>query len=239
MKVNVLGLKIDNVHMGEALDKVYSYIDSKDSHCVYTPNAEMAMVAVKDPKYMTVLNSADLIIPDGAGVVLGAKTLGTPLKEKVAGIELVLSLLSSKKNLSVFLYGGAPGIAEKAAENITKKYSSINICGSIHGYHDQSLESTHIDQINAANPDLILVGLSFPKQEQWANKNLSLIKNGTIICCGGTLNFLAGAVKRSPEIMIKLNLEWLDRLFKQPKRLGRMMRIPLFLFLCLKKRITH
>ena len=239
MKINVLGLNVDNVTMHETLDKVHSFIASKDHHSVYTPNAEMAMVAVKDSVYMDILNSSDLLIPDGAGVVLGAKILGTPLKEKVAGIELVLNLLDSKKELSIFLYGGAPGIAEKAAENISIKYSSVKICGTIHGYHNRSLESGHIDEINAASPDLILVGLSFPEQENWVHRNLQNIKHGTVICCGGTLNFLAGDVKRSPEFMIRLNLEWLDRLIRQPKRIGRMMRIPLFLLLCIKKRLTR
>lgn len=238
MKVDVLGLKVDNVVMKEAIDKVHSFVASEGSYSVFTPNAEMAMAAVKDPVYMDVLNSSDLLIPDGAGVVLGAKFLGTPLKSKVAGIELVLNLLSSKKELSVFLYGGAPGVAQKAAENISKKYSSVKICGTIHGYHDKFHEQDHINHINTAKPDIILIGLSFPEQEKWVNRNLPNIKNGTAICCGGTLNFLAGTVKRSPKFMIKMNLEWLDRLIRQPKRIGRMLRIPVFLFLCIKKRIA-
>ena len=86
---------------------------------------------------------------------------------------------------------------------------------------------------------MILVGLSFPEQENWVHRNLPNIKRGTVICCGGTLNFLAGDVKRSPKFMIRLNLEWLDRLIRQPKRIGRMMRIPLFLLLCIKKRLTR
>jgi len=237
MKVDVLGLMVDDVLMSEALEKVLSFVESGSSHTVYTPNAEMAMAAINDPDYMGVLNSSNLLVPDGAGVVLGTKILGTPVREKVAGIELVLNLLSSGKELSVFLYGGAPGVAEKASENITKKYPSIKICGAIHGYHDPSLEAEHIMAINKAAPDLILVGLSFPQQEQWAHRNRPNLKQGTLICCGGTLNFLAGIVKRSPSFMIKLNLEWLDRLIRQPKRLGRMLRIPLFLSLCIKKRL--
>lgn len=238
MKIDVLGLKIDNVTMGEAVEKVLSFFGSGKSHSVYTPNAEMAMAAVKDSAYKDILNSADLIIPDGAGVVLGAKLIGTPLKEKVAGIELVLNLLKSGKSFSVFLYGGEPGIGEKAAENIIINYPSVKVCGTIHGYHDSSMERENISIIKAAAPDLILVGLSFPGQEKWIHRIIPELPGTTAIGCGGTINYLAGAVKRSPKFMIKMNLEWLDRLIKQPRRLGRMMKIPVLLLLCLKKRFA-
>lgn len=238
MKVDVLGLKIDNITMTEAVEKVLSFFGLGKSFSVYTPNAEMAMAAVKDSEYLEILNSADLVIPDGAGVVLGAKLIGTPLKEKVAGIELVLNLLKSGKNFSVFLYGGEPGIGEKAAENIKINYPSVKVCGTIHGYHNPSMEAENISVIKAAAPDLILVGLSFPGQEKWIHRIIPELPGSTAIGCGGTINFLAGAVKRSPQFMIKMNLEWLDRLIKQPRRIGRMMKIPVFLLLCIKKRFS-
>jgi N-acetylglucosaminyldiphosphoundecaprenol N-acetyl-beta-D-mannosaminyltransferase len=239
VKVDVLGLKIDNITMDETVKKVLSLIKSGGRHSVYTPNAEMSMAAVKDPSYSSVLNSADLLIPDGAGVVLGARLLGAPIKEKVAGIELVLNLLSSGEKFSVFLYGGKPGIGEAAAEKIKTKYPNVTVCGTIHGYHKETEKERHINTINEAAPDLILTGLGFPAQEKWIHELLPKLKKGTAIGCGGTLDYLAGVVKRSPRIMIKLNLEWLDRLIRQPKRLGRMMKIPVFLFLCIKTRIKN
>ncbi|MCK5758371.1 MAG: WecB/TagA/CpsF family glycosyltransferase, partial [Clostridiales bacterium] len=225
------------ITMDEATKKVLGFMQSKKSHSIFTPNAEMAMAAVGDSNYMAVLNSADLLIPDGSGVVLGAKFLGTPLREKVAGIELVLSLLSSGQELSVFIYGGKPGIAEKAAENINGKFPSIDICGIIHGYHDASFEDSHIEIIKNASPDLLFVALGFPRQEEWIHRNIDRIRHCSAIGCGGTIDYLAGVVKRTPKFMIKLNLEWLDRLIRQPKRLGRMLRIPVFLFRCLKERL--
>lgn len=237
MKVDVLGLKFDSISMNEAVAEVLSYYGSESAHSVFTPNSEMTMAAVRDREYLDILNTADLLIPDGAGVVLGSRILKNPISEKVAGIELVLNLLSSKKEFSVFLYGGKPGVAQKAAENIENKYPWITVCGVIHGYHDASKKEEHIKEIKAAGPDLILVGLSFPAQEKWIHGILPSLSGGTAIGCGGTIDFLAGVVKRSPKFMIKLNLEWLDRLIRQPKRLGRMMQIPVFLFLCIKKRI--
>ena len=237
MKVDVLGAEIDNIDMNGAVARVLSFTEKRSCCYVFTPNAEMVMTAVRNQSFMKTLNSSDLLIPDGAGVVLGAKILGTPVKEKVAGIELVLALLSSGKKLSVFLYGGAPGIAEKAASQIREKYSNITVCGTVHGYHDASLEPGHIEQINIVSPDILLVALGVPGQENWIVRNHSKLKVGAAIGCGGTLDFLAGVVKRTPEYLIKLNLEWLDRLIRQPKRLGRMMRIPVFLLLCLKKRL--
>jgi len=239
VKVNILGLKIDDVTMGEAVGKVLSFTKERGCSMVFTPNAEMAMAAVKNSSLMNVLNGSDMTVPDGAGVVLGAKLLKTPVREKVAGVDLIKSVLSSGETLSVFLYGSAPGIAEKAAEEIEKTYPSVTVCGTEHGYHDLSFSKTLIQKINSQQPDILLVALGVPAQELWISENKKNLVTGVAIGCGGTLDVLSGNVKRAPGWMIKINLEWFYRLIKQPKRLTRMMRIPLFLLLCIKRRLFN
>ena len=237
MKINVLGLNVDNVTMDEAVEIVILWARERRSKTVFTPNAEIVMASIKDASFRDILNSSDLTIPDGAGVVLGSKLLKTPLTEKVAGIDLITTIFKQNKPLSVFLFGGAPGVAEKAAENIHLKFPSINICGKIHGYHDPSYNETIINEINTASPDLLLVALGPPLQETWIYNNRNRLQTGILIGCGGTLDVFSGNIKRAPDWMIKLNLEWLHRLIKQPKRIGRMLRIPVFLSLCIKKRL--
>ncbi len=238
MKSDVLGVKIDNVDMKNAVSRVLAYTKDKGCRMVFTPNAEMVMAAAKNPSLMDVLNSSDMTVPDGAGVVLGARLLRMPVKEKVAGIDLIKSVFSTGEKLSVFLYGSAPGVAEKASENITKTYTNITVCGTEHGYRETNYSTDLVKKINSLEPDIILVALGVPAQEMWISKNSKNLLAGVAIGCGGTLDVLSGNVKRAPDWMIKLSLEWLYRLVKQPKRFGRMMQIPLFLLLCLKKRIT-
>ncbi len=237
MKIDVLGLSIDNMTMDEAVALVVLWTRERRAKTIFTPNAEIVMASIKDASFRDILNSSDLTIPDGAGVVLGSKLLKTPLTEKVAGIDLITTIFKQDKPLSVFLFGGAPGIAEKAAKNINFKFPSVNICGTIHGYHDSSYNETIIIEINNASPDLLLVALGPPLQENWIYNNRNRLQTGMLIGCGGALDVFSGNIKRAPAWMIKLNLEWLHRLIKQPKRIGRMMRIPVFLLLCIKKRL--
>lgn len=239
MKADILGLKVDNITMAGAVEKVLGFFHGEGCKMIVTPNAEMAMAAVKDRSLMEILNSSDLVIPDGAGVVLGARLLKRPVQEKVAGVDLVKNLLASGKEFSVFLYGSAPGVAEKAAQNITSAYPSVSICGTEHGYHDASENSAVLGRINEAEPDFLLVALGVPAQEKWISENQSSLRAKAAIGCGGTIDILSGNIKRAPVWMIKLNLEWLHRLILQPKRFVRMLRIPVFLFKCLVRRFKN
>jgi len=237
VKIDVLGLRVDNVTMDEAVKAVVLWTKERRSKTIFTPNAEIVMASIKNTSFRDILNSSDLTIPDGAGVVLGSKLLKTPITEKVAGIDLITTVFKRDNPLSVFLFGGSPGVAEKASKNIHLEFPSVNICGTIHGYHDPSYHETIITEINNASPDLLLVALGPPLQENWIYNNRNRLQTGMLIGCGGALDVFSGNIKRAPAWMIKLNLEWLHRLIKQPKRIGRMMRIPVFLLLCIKKRL--
>ena len=237
MKTNVLGVQYDNVTMEEALQIGRQLLQGeKAAYCV-TPNAEMAYEALHDQDFCALLNGADLVLPDGAGVVLGAKILKTPLKQKVAGIEFAQNLLPilAETGAKLYLLGSKPGVAVLAAEKMLQKHPTLQICGMQDGYFKD--EEAVIAKINESEADVLYVCLGAPKQEKFMQRHQADLKVKLMIGLGGTLDGIAGTVKRAPKWMIKLQLEWLYRLIKQPKRLGRMMRLPKFIFAALKKRM--
>ncbi len=236
-KADVLGVMVDNITMAQAIENLLEIKENKKSFSVFTPNAEMVMEARNDSEFMAILNRASLVIPDGAGVVIGGRILGEKITEKVAGVDLVKNLLSSGHALSLYIFGGKPGIAEKAALNISHEYKNISVCGTDHGYHTVEENDSVIGKIVKANPDLLLVGLGVPRQEKWIDSNINNFNSTICIGCGGTIDVFSGEVKRAPEVFIRLNLEWFYRLIKQPSRITRMLRIPVFLVLCISKRI--
>ena len=237
VKTNVLGVLYDNVTMQEALEQGRSLLEgSAAAYCV-TPNAEMAYEALHDEDFREVLNAASLVLPDGAGVVLGAKILKTPLKQKVAGIEFAQNLLPilEETGKRLFLLGSKPGIAELAAEKMLKKHPKLCVCGTMDGYFKD--ETDAVRRVNEANADVLYVCLGAPKQEYFMHSHARELHVKLMIGLGGTLDGIAGTVKRAPKWMIRLQLEWLYRLIKEPRRIGRMMRLPKFIFAAIKMRM--
>lgn len=237
MKTDVLGVQYDNVTMAEALERGRAILCGTETCYCVTPNAEMAYDALHDAEFRGVLNSASLVLPDGAGVILGAKILKTPLKEKVAGIEFAQNMLAVYEELGsrLFLLGSKPGVAELAAEKMRQAHPKLCICGVHDGYFQDETEV--IEQINAAHTDALYVCLGAPKQEYFMYRNREKLNVRLMAGLGGTLDGIAGTVKRAPKWMIRLQLEWLYRLIKEPRRIGRMMRLPKFVFAAIKKRM--
>ena len=238
MRIDVMGVPFENVTMTEAVDAAVRILDTgRTAYCV-TPNSEIVYEAIFNAELREVLCGADLVLPDGAGVVLGAKILGTPLKQKVAGIEFIENLMQQLENTdrSFFLLGSKPGVADQAAEKLLKKYPELTIAGTADGYFQDDAEA--IAKVNAVKPDVLMVCLGAPKQEffMWNHKNE--LDVGLMVGLGGSLDGFAGNVKRAPRWMIRCNLEWLYRLIKEPRRIGRMMRLPKFIILVVRRRIT-
>lgn len=241
-KINVRGVIFDNVTLSEASEKAFAAFENKSSapFIIFTPNSEIVQACVEEPALFDIINSASMIIPDGAGVVLASKILKTPLKEKVAGSDLSFILLEKLNQTGgrLFLLGAKPEIVEKAAANLKEKYKNLIVCGYNHGFFDLGgAESNQvIEKINASSPDALFVCFGAPKAEKWIHANKDKLNAKLIIGLGGMIDNYAGVVKRAPRIMIKMNLEWLYRLIKQPSRFGRMKKIPVFLFGCIKQR---
>lgn len=237
--VNIFGVNINNITFNEASDIVKSFLKEDRLHTVITPNTEIVMAAKDHENIRNIVNSADLVIPDGIGLIYGSKIRKKPLKERVTGFDLSMELLkiAEEDGYSLYLLGGKPGISEKAAKNIKIKFPALNIKGYHHGYfkgthlgmpgHEE--EKKVIEEINKLKPDVIFLGLGFPKQELWIEENKDKINSRIIIGNGGVMDILSGNSKRAPKIFIKLNLEWLYRLLSEPSRIKRQMAIPKFI----------
>lgn len=230
-KISVLGVKFDNVNMAEAVDRCKNFIKGDKGNLVVTPNPEIVMRAKDDEEFKKIINEAALVIPDGIGIIKAGNILETPLKERVAGYDLICNLLEEGKDgsISFYFWGSKPGYADEAKQKMEEKYPNIKILGSHTGYFKDEEEASIIEEIRNLKPDVLLVGTGAPKQEKIINKykNEGFFKIG--IGCGGSIDVLAGRVKRAPKIFIKLHLEWFYRLLKEPKRWRRMLVLPKFI----------
>ena len=237
MKIDIMGIPFDSVTMEEALDRAMELIDRPAAAICVTPNAEIVYEAMEDPALMNMLGEADLVLPDGAGVVLSGKILGTPLKQKVAGIEFASGLMErlAGTDKTFYFLGSKPGVAETAAEKLREKYPGLKVCGVHDGYFQE--DGPVVAEISEKRPDVLFVCLGAPKQELFMFRHRQALSVGLMVGLGGSLDGFAGNVRRAPRWMIRLNLEWLYRLVKEPWRLGRMLRIPKVLFRVLVRRV--
>ena len=229
MRVDVLGVAFDNVTMDEAVGRAMALLEQDGPHLVATPNPEIVQRANQDSEYAEILKKADLVIPDGIGVIYAAKILGRPLKERVPGVDLASALMVCMAGTGkrLFLLGAQPGVAEKAAVNLKAKYPGLVVCGTHDGYFQE--DGPVIEAIREAHADVVFVCLGFPRQEKWIAANGEAAGARLYIGLGGALDVFAGKVERAPETFQKLGLEWLYRLMKEPSRIGRMAKLPLFL----------
>lgn len=227
---DILGVKVASLTMSEAVAVVESFIDKRAGALIATANAEMIMNASRDEELHRILNSAELVVPDGAGTVWAARMLGYDMPERVAGYDLVQELLSRapKNDHRVFFFGSSPGIADRAKRRAEALYPRLKIVGTRNGYFKETDEASIIREINEAEPDLLIVALGVPKQEKWIEKHRNELRVPVSIGVGGTLDVMAGEVKRAPVWMQKAKLEWLFRALLQPSRIGRLAALPKF-----------
>ncbi len=227
--VNILGVDVDRCGMEEAFSRALTFLEGEKPRSIYTPNPEIIMQAHRNPEVMRVLNRADMVVADGIGVVYASKILKKPVRERVAGCDLSLKILEycAKSGLPVYIYGGKPGVAQKAAENLEKRFSGLLVAGVTHGYVNDT-ESV-LDDINKSGAKLVLVCLGAPRQEVWIDENKGKTNARLFIGAGGSVDIFAGTVRRAPDVFIKLNLEWFYRLLSQPSRFVRMLDLPVFM----------
>ena len=229
-RVNILGVDVDAVTMAEAVDVVRRAMDTRAGVMVATANAEMLMRATHDEELRRILNASALVVPDGAGTVWAARHLGHAMPERVAGYDLAQELLrcAPAEGRRVYFFGSAPGVAEKAKAKAEQLYPGIEIVGVRNGFFSPADNAAIVAEIRAACPDLLLVALGVPKQEKWIAAHLAELDVPVAIGVGGTLDVMAGVMKRAPHWMQKAKLEWLFRGLMQPKRAGRLLALPKF-----------
>ena len=242
MRVNILGVGIDTLNRKETLEKALSYIKADERKCrlIATPNPEVIMRARADKEFAKVLERADLVIPDGVGVVWASK-LGTErIRETVTGCDLCFQIFESMKDMDgkkAYLLGAAPDVAALAKAKMEEKFKGLDICGVRNGYFSADEEESIVAEINRLRPDVLLVGLGSPRQEKWIDKYKENLDVNLAIGCGGTIDVMAGTVKRAPKMFQRLGLEWFYRLISQPSRFFRMLVLPKFVLVVVWERV--
>lgn len=229
MKETVLGIKVNTENYDELIEEIFGRIERKEKSLIVAINPEKIIKAKEDPALKKLLNEAEIQIPDGIGVILASKIQKGQITSRVTGVDMMMRLCAeaAKRGKAVFLYGGKPGVADKASEKLKELYPEINIAGTQHGYEKDN--DKIIAKINEAKPDILFVAMGSPKQENWINANRDNLYPTIYQGVGGSFDVLAGNVKRAPEAFQKVGLEWFYRLMKEPKRIKRQMALPLFL----------
>lgn len=239
MRTDVLGVAFDNITLDEAADRAMSMLEEDRAHLVVTPNPEIVQEARQNPAFAQVLAGADLVIPDGIGVVYAAKILGRPLKGRVPGIEFAAALMErmAKTGKRLFLLGAKPGVADMASVNLQAAYPGLVVCGTHDGYFQE--DAPVVEAIRKAQADVVFVCLGYPKQELWIARNGQDTGARLLAGLGGSLDVFAGQVERAPEAWQRMGMEWLYRVIRQPSRLRRVAKLPLFLVSAAGARIRH
>lgn len=229
MREEVLGAKIDDYSMEEILAKIKDWLSKNTKHYVVTPNPEIIVKSYEDSRYKSILNDADLSIPDGIGLKLSGK-----VKNTVTGIDLMEKLTSLSKDwgFTIGLLGGEPGVAEKAADCLRMKYPGAKVVyADWGGIIDDNGEWTEGNRKALVKVDILFVSFGPPKQEKWIAKNLNELPIKIAVAVGGAMDYIAGVIPRAPNWMRVLGFEWLFRLITQPWRIKRQIKLLKFLWL--------
>ncbi|MBK7921182.1 MAG: WecB/TagA/CpsF family glycosyltransferase [Veillonella sp.] len=236
-RIDILSVPIDVITKDETIQRVQEMMNEPGLHIVATANAEMVMLANSNPSLHTILANASLVVPDGAGVLWAAEQNGEHFPERVAGIDVAKGLfkVASEQSIPVYCLGAAPGVAEKAVSNIEQEVGPLNIVGIHDGFNAEE-ETNIIRTIEEGGAKIIFVALGIPKQEEWIQHKLSHLDGVVAMGIGGSFDVLAGNIPRAPEWMQHNRLEWLYRLYLEPKRIGRMMSIPKFMLTVIKNK---
>lgn len=229
-KVTIFGVPISRLSMRDTIVYLTQAIERRQPHQIITANPIMVMTALDHPDYMKMMNQAELIVPDGAGVVWASGYVGQPVKERVAGYDLIHELMKvgETKNWKVYLLGASSDIIEAAADKLKRLYPRIEIVGYRDGYFGAEQDQQVIEDILQANPDILLVGRSADKQEPWIAQHKQELRIPVMMGVGGSFDVLSGKLKRAPVMFQKLRLEWFYRLLQEPWRYKRMLTLPKF-----------
>lgn len=228
-KRQLFGIEIDALTMQQTLDRIVEWTTAPLNRCHYvvTPNVDHTVLLTEHAALREAYRDADLVLADGHPLVWASRVLRQPLPERVPGSDLVPKIFERSQHdslgLRVYLLGAAPGVALKAAANIQRQWSNIEIVGCYSpplGFERDAAECDHIlNQIAEAQPDVLVVGLGAPKQECWVHQHALRLQAKVALCVGATIDFLAGEKRRAPRWMQLCGIEWLHRMLSEPRRL--------------------
>lgn len=237
--IRILGVRVDNLDLAQAVDRILAFVEEGRPRQVVTLNPEFVMRAQHDAVFRAVLEGADLAVPDGVGLLLAARYLGTPLRGRATGVEITLTLAAraAERGLTLYLLGAQPGVAEEAAAQLGKRAPGLRIAGTYAGSPSLEEETEIVERIRKAAPDILLVAYGAPQQDLWIARNLERLAVPVAIGVGGVFDYLSGRVPWAPASWRRLGLEWLYRLVHQPWRWRRMLALPRFTLAVLVSRL--
>lgn len=225
MKVGILDVKINKITIGETIEEIRNFLKSDRGHCIVTANPEMIVEAQKDAELREIINNADIVIPDGTGIVIASKIIfpKNSLAQKITGIDLLYEIAEKfSDSYKIFLLGGREGVAKLTAEKLKEKFPRVKIVGVFSGDSSEAGDNATVLAVNAEKPDILFIAYGAPKQEKWIARNLKKMPSVRLaIGVGGAFDIISGRIKRAPRWMRNAGLEWLWRLIQEPRRIGR------------------
>lgn len=231
-------VRVDNVTLQNALRRVERFVDRSSDHkkCVkkiFFTNVHSIHLSRKDPDLQHTINEADLVLPDGSGLMMAGKLMGNPVTENLNGTDFMPKVcrIAEKKGWSMYLLGAQNSVVKKCYENMQKQYPQLSLKGYHHGFFDKEEEKEVLAEINEAKPDILMVAMGSPIQEKWISAHASEFDEGVWFAVGGLFDFLSKEKERAPQWMRKMGIEWLYRFLQDPsdkwKRI--FIEIPVFL----------
>lgn len=261
VKNNILGVDVTDATEAEVLEYIFNFLsETKDKLYIVTPNPEIIMYAKSHEPFRATLNQAGIAVCDGVGLLWASRILGKPLKGRISGVDLMEKLCkeSVRKAVTVGFLGGRPGVAERIAECLMKKYPGLNVVFVAEEWEPDGFSSTEKLKVSSISYlvsgkerkkqntkyqipnttiDILFVAFGFPKQEEWMAKNIEKLPVRVMMGVGGSFDYISGEVHRAPKLLRSLGLEWLFRLIRQPWRLRRQTALLGFMILLLRQRL--
>lgn len=237
--IEILGVPVARSDLYEALRRIALFLKTPGVKHVATVNPEYVMQASRDPGFLQLLKQTDLNVPDGIGIIWASMLLGRRLKRRVTGTDLLPLIcgLCSRKGYRVFLLGGKPGVAERAAGNLSRQFPGLAVAGTSSNDPGPESDPETVEEINRSGAEVLAVAYGCPKQDFWILENREKLTGVRVaIGVGGALDFISGELPRAPLPVRKAGLEWLFRLWLEPGRFWRMAALPRFGWRVLKSR---
>lgn len=234
--VPIYGLQVSKMNMDDTVEYLEQSIKKGKPQQIITANPIMIMTALEQPAYMQVMKHAELLVPDGAGLVWAASTCGQPVAERVAGYDLLHRLMDRGQALQwkVYLLGSTPEVIQATATRLKSLYPYTAIVGYRDGFFGPDQDAEIISEIRRLSPDLLFVARGADTQEPWIGTYKQELGVPIIMGVGGSFDVISGKTKRAPKLFQKLRLEWFYRLLKEPTRYKRMLALPKFALKVLK-----
>jgi len=236
-KVRLLGMPLTPITLADALGEAERFLEENHPHMIVTPDASAVVRAQRDPELREIIEEADLVAPDGAGVVLAARMLNLPVNVRCSGCDMVEQLCraAANKRRAVYLLGGEPGVAEEAAAKLKQRIPGLQVAGCHDGYFSDDEEPQIVEDIRRKCPGVLLVALGIPRQEKWIKQHLEELGVPICIGVGGSLDVISGRKRRAPVWMQRAGLEWLYRTMKEPSRLPRLVALPKLVWMSIRE----